>query len=192
MADEKSVPPLAAVTSIKKTGSRWDLGWEKAEYNRDQIYGRTTDDRGHSNQLRIKLMPEDYNAIVSFVMGVDSPLPHRSVHEFIRDSIIHNLVYWTQKVGTYQPGVDNYLLDVIVADKVARRREASEWTRQLVKDIDHITREFTERNQVQQAIKDLVAIREDLGTSKEPHHAYVAKYIDEQIAELKLRSKKKT
>lgn len=183
---------MADVTPINRG---WPSSWkfEKANYNRDQVYGKSVDERGHSNYLRIRLQPEDYNIIVTQVLGKDSLFPHRSLHEFIRDSLIHNLVYWSQKLQTYDPELDSYVFDVEMADRVAKKRQTKDWTRQLVKDVEEIANDLVQRDQIQQAVKELVEIRDQFADSDEPHHMYITKYVDRKIADLKQRlGKKKT
>lgn len=175
----------ANVTSIKKS-NRWSWRFEKSNYSRDEIYGQSVDPQGHSNWIRVRLLPEDHDIIAANVLAENGRFPHRSIQEFLRDSIIHNLHYWWMKLDEWTPENDAYLADIEMAQKMVRKRHRREWVKQMVSEIDAIVHDYDDRNEPEQALEHLEELREDIvQTDDDSHRAYIRKYLDTRAKELR-------
>jgi hypothetical protein len=124
------------VTTIGNTADPNDP-WALATngYDVDKFYIRSTDGKGHGEVLHVKVSPAIHSVVQEMI--ADRNLgPYRSVHDVIRDALVHRLRYIAD-----QKGLDNLEREVTGEAQLARMEM---WRRQRDARTHFIT-EFRER-----------------------------------------------
>lgn len=187
MTDEQD--PSSLPSNVRKLSDRrWKF--ERTNYNPNTIYGQTRDDKGHSNWIRTRMQPSDYDALTSLLAG-DTPHPYHNVSEFVRDAVIHRMVYIAQRYDQWTAEFDNFLEAHNLAVELGKRRRYREWIEQMIVEVDSIADDFSRREQVPEAIEQLLAIRDQITDRDIPSRDYIHRYITSKLTDLRKQLKKK-
>lgn len=182
MMDEQAGPSELPSNVRKLHDKAWK--YDKASYSPDTIYGQSRDDKGHSSWLRVRMQPHDYDAIVG-LLSAETPYPYKTVSEFVRDACIHRMVQLSKRYDHWTAEFDEYLEDHNFVERLGRTRRYREWIKQMVAEVDSIADDYASRNQVSDAIDQLLKIRDDLGSRDAPHRDYIHRYITNKLGELR-------
>lgn len=79
------------------------------KYNPDALYIVASDDKGHSESIRLKI-PPTYEYIIQAIMREHEEF--RTVQDFIRDAIVHSLHRWVDNPPFPDPAVAAWLRSI--------------------------------------------------------------------------------
>jgi hypothetical protein len=160
----------------------------KGEYDPDEIYVRSTDGHGHSENLQTRISPELAGEIAALVQSGIIP-EYRTAQNFARDALVHRMFYVLKRADELGLKVPDGMQRVVTIEfqlsRVQAERQQIANLQRTVEEMSQLCEEASKAGDIE-ALTRALAQCEAMGESvREPYAGKIREIRAENVKVLK-------